>query len=174
MTSIDTVFASLAARKAWDIRLPGFIDREDTVPRFTPLADTAYVALDKGYLRLESTGNFGQLAMRIVAAPGFPKVLEEEEEEFSLASYGHLFFADAHSDFRITRIRYALNGESTPGRGTVRCAEFEFEHTWPLFVDPGYHFGIRLEGAGAFDRWLADNQDPASPLGPARSLTWSP
>lgn len=168
---LGRVFAELRTARAWDVQIPGFIDRDGRYPRFTPMSATAYVALEEGYLRLDSVGNHGQLALRLVSEVEVPEALEGEDEEFSLASFGEPFLADAHSDFRVTRIRWAVNDESDSLTGTVRCAEFEFENSWPLFVDPGWHFGIRLQGAGAFDRWLADNRDSGRGV---QEFSWVP
>ncbi|GAA2739857.1 hypothetical protein [Kitasatospora cinereorecta] len=100
-----------------------------------------------------------------------PEALAGEDEEFSLGSYGEPFLADAYSAFRITRIRWATDADSDPATGTVRCAEFEFEHHWPLFADPAWQFGIRLQGDGTFDRWLAGARAEGHAI---QSYSWTP
>jgi hypothetical protein len=171
MSGLDPLFASLRSVRAWDVLLPGFIDRDGRHPRFTPLADSAYVVLEEGFLRLDSVGNHGQLALRLVSEVDIPKFLADEDEEFSLGSVGHLFFADAHPSFRITRIRCATNGESDLANLTVRCAEFEFENAWPIFADPGWHFGVRLGASGAYERWIADHRESEPSL---QEFSWTP
>jgi len=171
---IHSVFDPLARRRVRDVQVPGFVDRDEAVPRFTPLADSVYLALDEGYFRLDSVGNHGQLAMSLVTGTEPSPALQGEDEEFTLASCGDSFLADSHSEYRITRIRYALNNESVPGSGTVRCAEFEFENHFVVFADPMYHFGIRLEGVGAYDRWVNDSRDESATFGPTREGIWVP
>ncbi|MFI1359227.1 hypothetical protein ACH4TV_37500 [Streptomyces sp. NPDC020898] len=174
MHEIHSVFEPLAGRSVWDVQVPGFVDRDEAVPRFMPLAATVYLALGEGYFRLDSVGNYGQLAMSLVTETEPPPALQGEDEEFTLASCGDSFFADSYSEYRITRIRYALNNESVPGGGTVRCAEFEFENRFVVFADPMYHFGIRLQGVGAYDRWVKDSRDESAAFGPTREGIWVP
>jgi hypothetical protein len=166
-------FAPLGNVRAWDIRLPGFIDRDGPIPCFTPMASSAYVVLTDGLLRLQADED-GQLTTRLVAEPEFPSSLEGEEEEFSLASHGQQFLAEAHSSFRITRIRCVVSKDSEPEKGKMKCIEFEFEGEWRVFADPGYFFGIRLEGEGAYERWLKHHQSDLKSEGPLREVIWTP
>ena len=159
MNLLDRLFSALPSVRAWDIQVPGFIDREGTYPRFTPLSSSVYVVLEEGFLRLDSVGNYGQLAMRLVAEVEVPEALKGEDEEFSLGSISEQFLADAYSSFRITRVRWATDADSDDSVGAVRCAEFEFEGAWALFADPAWHFGRRLQGAGAFDHWLTEMRE---------------
>lgn len=170
MSQLDHLFAALSSVRAWDIQVPGYIDREGMHPRFTPLSESIYVALEEGYLRLDSVDNYGQLAMRLVAEAEVPEALAGEDDEFSLGSIGESFLADAYSSFRITRIRWATDADSDVSAGTVRCAEFEFEKAWPVFADPAWHFGIRLQGAGAFDRWIAEMREESHDI---KTFSWT-
>ncbi|MFI6981396.1 hypothetical protein ACIBSV_22760 [Embleya sp. NPDC050154] len=46
-----------------------------------------------------------------------------------------------------------------------------------LFLDPTYHWGIRLQGAGAYERWLTwQRQDThaRAAFGPLVDHTWTP
>ncbi|MFJ1704203.1 hypothetical protein [Kitasatospora sp. NPDC088346] len=159
MTSMEELAQALVPESAWDVQVPGFIDRDGRHPQFVPLSAAVYVALSEGFLRLDSVAGRSQLAVRRVDDVEVPEALLDEDEEFSLASFGEPFLADAHRGFRITRIRWVTDPGSDAAAGVVRCAEFEFEDAWPVFADPGWHFGIRLEGVGAFDRWLARERE---------------
>ncbi|WP_042424707.1 hypothetical protein [Streptacidiphilus anmyonensis] len=171
MTSLDQLFAALSSVRVWDVQVPGFIDRDRPHPRFTPLSESVYLALEDGYLRLDSVANYSQLAMRLVSDVEVPEALEGEDEEFSVGSFSEPFLADAYDSFRITRIRWAVDADSDPSAGVVRCAEFEFEKNWPLCVDPAWQFGIRLQGVGAFDRCLGEMRE--SSLG-IQVFAWAP
>ncbi|MFD3681914.1 hypothetical protein [Streptomyces sp. NPDC058613] len=81
------------------------------------------------------------------------------------------------TDAAVTGVRYALNAASDRDAGTVRAAEIRFGHGGALFVDPLYFDGLRLQGRGAYDRWLAwerEEADPPSAFGPIEDRTWTP
>jgi hypothetical protein len=157
--------------QASDVLIPGYIDREQSHPKFHPWTGTAYIAFNEGLLRLDSVDYSGQLKMSLTADLEIPQVIAQEDDEFAVTSYEHLFLADAHSTFRCTGVRYVLSEFSNLDDGIVRCAEFEFEGAWKIFVDPGWHFGIRLEGRGAYEQWMRDHQEDESGL---REFSWTP
>ncbi|MFJ4968351.1 hypothetical protein [Streptomyces sp. NPDC088755] len=171
-SDMNTLFVVLAKEAVWDVQVPGFIDRDGDTPRFTPIADNVYLAREQGYLRLDAGSGEGQLTMTLVDRVEVPRALQGEDDEFALASVGESFFADARSSFRLTGVRYALSLGSEPDRGTVRCAEFEFEKKFVVFADPMYHFGIRLEGVGAYDRWIASTGGSEA-VGSIRECVWT-
>ncbi|WP_210581642.1 hypothetical protein [Streptomyces sp. GESEQ-4] len=173
MGDLHNLFKLLEGARAWDVHIPGFIDRDGNVPRFTPLSATVYIALQSGYLSLESVADEGQLALRLVSEPEIPEPLKGEDEAFSLGSYGQLFLQDPPSPRPFTRIRAVVDGGSAPSRSIVRCLEFTFGDSLVLFADPAYHFGVRLEGVGAYERWITDNQGSSDVYGPIRELTWT-
>jgi hypothetical protein len=174
MGDLKSLFGLLGEARAWDVHIPGFIDRDERIPRFAPMPETVYIALDNGYLSLESIPDEGQLALRLVSEPKMPEALEGEDEEFSLGSYGQSFLQDPPSPRPLTRVRAVVDGGSDPSRSVVRCVEFTFGDSLVLFADPAYHFGVRLEGAGAYERWMADNRATAGSSGPPREVIWTP
>ncbi|WP_371598307.1 hypothetical protein [Streptomyces sp. NBC_00564] len=151
----EHVFAPLRGVLAWDVRVPGFIDRDDPVPRFAPMGCTVYLVLDKGYLRVDCLGGHGQLGFRAVSEPTPSPHWDLDEGEFAVGGYGSHFLGDDGQLAAITQVRYALNSESDRAAGTVRAAEIRFQYGGVLFLDPIYHWGIRLRGVGAYERWLA-------------------
>lgn len=174
MKEIEDLLASLAEAPVYDIQVPGFIDRDGAYPRLAPMADTLYFVRDSDFVRIEVLNSDDQLTIRLVAAPEAPKALEGEDEEFAMSSYGELFLGDDYGSFRITKIRYALSDRSDPSEGKVRCVEFEFENSRRLFLDPAYFFGIRLQGAGAYESWLEFSRSADGFSGPIREFVWSP
>ncbi|MGP4051452.1 hypothetical protein [Streptomyces sp. 2A115] len=151
----EHVFAPLRGARAWGVRIPGFIDRDDPVPRFAPMGSTVYLVLDEGYLRVDCCGGGGQLAFRPVSEPTPSADWDLDEDEFAVGDYGSHFLGDDGQLNAITQVRYALNNESDRAAGTVRAAEIRFEYGGVLFLDPMYYWGIRLQGAEAYERWLA-------------------
>lgn len=170
MGNLDCLFGSLEGARAWDVQMPGFIDRDERIPRFTPMSHAVYIALESGYLCLEAVPDEGQLSLRLLSEPPMPEALEGEDEEFSLGSYGQLFLQDPPSPRPLTRVRAAVNDGSDPSRSVVRCVEFTFGGSLVLFADPAYHFGIRLQGTGAYERWRSENSETTSPFGPTSEL----
>ncbi|MGA4960087.1 hypothetical protein [Streptomyces lavendulocolor] len=170
----EQVFGALRGEKVYDIRIAGYTDRDERVPRFTPLGRQVYLALDSGgHVLLESLGNHGQLSIRKVTDYEFPHELAGGDEEFTVGGCGPQYLGDL-TDQSVVAVRYVLNAESDTAAGTVRCAEFEFACKQRLFVDPGYHWGIRLQGAGAYETWLADERENPGPLGPRTEHRWTP
>ncbi|MGI5478691.1 hypothetical protein [Streptomyces lavendofoliae] len=170
----EEVFGALRGEKVFDVRFAGYTDRDEQVPRFTPLGRQVYLTLDSGgYVLLESLGNHGQLGIRKVADYEFPYELDGDDEEFTVGSCGAQYLGDL-TDQAVLAVRYVLNAESDAAAGTVRCAELEFEYKQRLFVDPGYHWGIRLQSAGAYETWLADERESQGPRGPLREYLWTP
>ncbi|MFG2619390.1 hypothetical protein ACGFXC_17445 [Streptomyces sp. NPDC048507] len=171
----EKVFAPLRTAGIWDVQVPGYIDRDHApAPRFAPLSSSVYLAVqDGGLLRLQSLGNHGQLSLHMVAEPALPPELDGTDEEFALGAWGDHYLGDSHEQ-SVSAARYALNAESDPTAGTVRCIEFQFEYGQRLFVDPGYHWGIRLQGAGAYEHWLVEQEQQAGPLGPVSTFLWTP
>ncbi|MFD8910686.1 hypothetical protein [Streptomyces sp. NPDC059575] len=138
------------------------------------MSDRVYIALEDGYLGLESISGEGRMTLRLVAEPQKPEALEGEDEEFCLGSYGQLFLQDPPSPLPLTGVRAVVDEGPDTDDPAVRCIEFTFGGSQVLFADPSYYFGIRLEGVGAYERWLADHQSTLAPFGPWRELTWTP
>ncbi|WP_314244123.1 hypothetical protein [Streptomyces sp. DSM 40907] len=171
----ERVLAPLRGQAVWDVQTPGYIDRENRVPRFVPLGRTVYLALESGdYLRMDPHGDLGHLYLRIVDDVEFPEELrDDEDDEFSVSSSCGHFLGDNAVAQRIVRVRYALNSDSDPLLATVRCIEFEFHNNERLFVDPSYHWGIRLQSRGAYEHWLREVRERPETSGPVREYLWT-
>lgn len=138
---------------------------------------TVYLVLEEGYLRVDCLGNHGQLAFRPVPEPIPSPHWDLDEDEFAVGDYGSHFLGDDTDLAAITRVRYALDDDSDREAGTVRAAEIRFEYGGVLFLDPMYHWGIRLEGAGAYERWLTWQREDThlrAAFGPLEDHTWTP
>ena len=173
ISEIDALLAPLAGAYALDVHVPGYLERDENPPRFCAVPRAVYVELEEGFLQIDEVEDQGQLKIGLVAAFGRPEALKDIDDEFVLASYGQPFLAEAYPKFRITGARYIANDGSDPSSGVVRCIEFIFENSLPVFMDPMYYFGIRLGGAGAYERWLAADQRNPGPFGPPREFIWS-
>lgn len=166
---ISTALSILKNGLVTDVLVPGYIEREDSPPRFQPWTTTAYLMFDDVAIRFDSVQNYSQLQLSVAYEIAIPDEIAREEEEFAITSYSHLFLGDAYASFRCTQVRYLQDEFSDPGRGVIRCGEFEFENSWPIFIDPQWHFGIRLGGSGVFDQWLESRATATADL-----VTWRP
>ncbi|MEU9109432.1 hypothetical protein AB0D54_34930 [Streptomyces xanthophaeus] len=171
----EPVFAPLRGTRAIDVRRAGWLDHDQGWPRAVPLAGPVYLVVEDGagatrWIRFESLGGHGQLGIRAVDRPGFPAVLDPEDDEFVLLSCG-----DQHLDEPqgVVGVRYLLNRESDLAAGTVRALEIEFEYGTRLLLDPGHHWGISLRGAGAHEKLRSSLEDPPSAHAPVEEHTWT-
>uniref|UniRef100_A0AAU2JUY0 Uncharacterized protein n=1 Tax=Streptomyces sp. NBC_00049 TaxID=2903617 RepID=A0AAU2JUY0_9ACTN len=175
----ERALAPLRGIRVRDVQLPGFIDRDHPLTRFSPMRSSVYLALDDGYVRIDSLGGHGQLAFRPRedSAPAPLPHWDLDDDEFAVGSYGDDHLGGDGNLVAVTGVRYALNDESDRTTGTVRAAEIRFEYGGVLFLDPMYIQGIRLQGHGAYDRWLAWERQDAhtrSVFGPLEEHTWTP
>ncbi|MFB7253821.1 hypothetical protein [Streptomyces nojiriensis] len=173
MAGIAPLASLLTRAPVLDIEIPGYVDRDGAYPRFVALTRSFYLARENDLVRFEVPPSEDYLTFRPVNRPERPETLEEDEE-FATSSYGRLFLDEDQSSFRITRIRCAVRDGAVASESVIRCIEFEFENSWHLFADPGYFHGIRLQGRGAYERWLDFAQGPDLPFGPVREVVWTP
>lgn len=179
----DHVFAPLRGAKVADVRLAGCLDHDDPRdegrPCAVPLAGPVYLVVEDregatGWIRCEALGGGGQLSLRRVDRPEFPAVLDPQDDEFVLISVGAHYLGD-HDPTHVVRVRYLLDEESDLTAGTVRAAEIEFGYGSRLLIDPGYFWGTRLQGAGAYEKLRAEIEERRHPSrGPVEAHTWTP
>ncbi|MFI6561585.1 hypothetical protein [Streptomyces sp. NPDC050534] len=93
MTAWHRIEDVLRQRHVPDVLVPGFVDRDEVpVPVFRPQPLVVHVVLDAGVLRLESVGQYDQLAVRLVESVSlggvefFETVEEETDDEVAHAS----------------------------------------------------------------------------------------
>jgi hypothetical protein len=117
------------------------------------LSNTYYLALDNGFLRMDSAVNDGQVALRHVPAMSTEEfdgdVDTHHTRRLSLETIllGYAFPA------RCTRVRYMLDGDSSEALGVVSAVEFTFgDHPRPLFFGAMNTYGLQPGTWGAYDR----------------------
>ncbi|MCX5404988.1 hypothetical protein OHA37_13970 [Streptomyces sp. NBC_00335] len=169
----EAVFGPLRDAGVRDVLLPGFIDRDGPLPLVRPLGSTVYLALaDGGHIRLDAVRGEGQLTLSRTDAPRCPPE-HEDDDEFAVVPYGPHFLGDDSDIHAVTRVRYVLDGAGARLPGAFRCAELSFQYGGRLFLDPMYYWGIRLQGAGAYEQWLAHHRDRPG-HGPYTEHAWHP
>ncbi|PTM91206.1 MULTISPECIES: hypothetical protein [unclassified Streptomyces] len=160
MTPWHRIEDVLRERCVTDILVPGLIDRDDVpVPVFRPQPLVVHVVLDEGVLRLESVGQYDQLAVRVAESVSlggvefFERVEEETDDEVAHASWGEQLFGDGWSRLRCTDVRTYTDDGSNPAEGVLKCLALELESRYWLFFDPTWTFGIRIGNAEDMRRW---------------------
>jgi hypothetical protein len=153
MTALSKVLDALSGGQVHDVIVPGWLDHDGGHPRFVPWSKVLYVELDQGFLRLEADQGALSLAMadRITAPPE----LEDDDDEFAVASLGSMFLFDG-GPAPLTQVRYWTHDLSDAERAVVRYAEFEVRGGIRLFADPMWMPGMRLATGGFHDRNEAD------------------
>ncbi|MCH5672922.1 hypothetical protein [Streptomyces gilvus] len=154
----------LRQRHVTDVLVPGRIDREERIPRFSPQPLVVFVALAEGALRLESVGGHGQLKVREVDSVELGGVelfaaIEAEGDELALASQGEQLFGDSWDRLRCTTVRPYTDTQSKPDEGVIKCLAVELESRYWIFFDPTWPFGIRIGNAEDMRRWEREYGD---------------
>lgn len=154
----------LRRRYVTEVLVPGWIDRdEEPVPVFRPQPLVVHVLLDEGALRLESVGQYDQLAARVVDSVSlggvelFERVEEETDDEIAHVSWGEQLFGDGWDRLRCTAVRPFTDTRSKPDEAVIKCLGLELESRYWLFFDPTWTFGIRIGNAEDMHRWEREN-----------------
>ncbi|MFI1995857.1 hypothetical protein [Actinoplanes sp. NPDC020271] len=171
-----SVLDSLDGARVHDIIVPGYLDTGRGHPQFAQLGGAVYLELelDRRFLLIDGSPAQGSLTLEIVDRIAATRWLDDEDEEFATAYIGGLFF-DRGSAPRITRIRYAVNGESELDRGVLRCAEFRLGSTTHLFFDPMTFERLQLGVSGGYEDWQRESRDRERTIfGYTEEHVWEP
>ncbi|MHB9859386.1 hypothetical protein [Streptomyces sp. YIM S03343] len=157
---------ALRDQRVTDVLVPGRIDRDDAITRFTPQPLVVFVVLDEGALRLESVGQYNHLDVRYVDAIDLDGIelfeaVREEGDEVALASLGEQLFGDGWDRLRCTSLRrFTDTGvQPDPEEGELKCLALELESHFWVFFDPTWTFGIRIGNAEDMRRWEREYGD---------------
>ncbi|MEU6535306.1 hypothetical protein [Streptomyces sp. NPDC047000] len=181
-TPWSRVEEALREQRVTDVLVPGRIDRDDAITRFTPQPLVVFVVLDEGALRLESAGRYDHLDVRYVDTVTLDGVelfedVKEEGDEVALASLCEQLFGDGWDRLRCTSVRrFTDTGvQPDPGEGAghgedeLKCLALQLEYHFWVFFNPTWTFGIRIGNAEDMRRWergYGDHQeDDEEPTG---------
>jgi hypothetical protein len=151
---------ALREQRVTDVLVPGRIDRDDEITRFTPHPLVVFVVLDEGALRLESAGQYDHLDVRYVETVtldgvGLFEAVKEEGDEVALVSLGEQLFGDGWDRLRCTSLRcFTESGvQPDPAEDELKCLGLQLEDHYWVFFDPTWIFGIRIGNAEDMRRW---------------------
>ena len=144
--------ANLRGTSLDDILLPGFIDQEAAPVRLRAMLQTVYLECGSSLVELAAIGTTG--TMRVSLSERIRHTFELEEGMIAaVTSIRQQILNDADGSNEVGAIRlWGVNDRN----GDLHCAAMliELANEQQIFVDPTYHFGIRLGGSEQRTSWL--------------------
>lgn len=135
-----------------DILLPGFIDQDETPVRFRSTPQIVYFECNSVYLKMEVISTTGSMRLSIDDKIEVPVQIEEEDMTAAVTSMREQYVDDSDGGNDLSAIRLWNVTEDDTG---LRCAaaQLDLVNGQQIFVDPTYHFGIRIGGSRQRDIW---------------------
>jgi hypothetical protein len=134
-----------------DVLLPGFIDEEAQPHRFRALPQEIYFECDSSLLKFEAIATTGTLRVSLVDSVSGSVELDDDMVP-AVASLREQVLDDSDGSNLLLELRLWNLAEDEDG---LRCAaaQLQLANGQQIFVDPTYHFGIRVGGALQRDIW---------------------
>jgi len=144
-----------------DILLPGFIDQDEVPVRFRSTPQTVYFECNSVYLKIEAISTTGSMKLSIDEKIEIPVQIEEEDMTAAVTSMREQYIDDSDGKNDLSAIRLWNVSEDETG---LRCAaaQLDLVNGQQIFIDPTYHFGIRIGGSRQRHIW-SDNWPAAKP-----------
>lgn len=148
---ISSVLTDLLGTTLDDIYVASFLDDEESPWRVRLHLRVMYLELKGQFLELRCVEDTGTMSLSLVASM---RGLGEPDEDFrpSLSSLRELVLIDPVAENQVDA--FVLWGAEFEGE-SVSCnaAQLNLANGQVLFIDPTYHFGIRLGGPEQRDCW---------------------
>lgn len=134
-----------------DVLLPGFVDDEVQPHRFRALPQAIYFECDSSLLKFEAIATTGTMRLSLVDNVSTSVDLDDDLVP-AIASLREQVLDDADGSNLLLELRLWNLAEDEDG---LRCAaaQLQLANGQQIFVDPTYHFGIRVGGARQRDIW---------------------
>lgn len=134
-----------------DVLLPGFIDDEVQPHRFRALPQVIYFECDSLLLKFETIATTGTMRVSLVDNVSGSVDLDDDMVP-AIASLRQQVLDDVDGSNLLRELRLWNLAEEEEG---LRCAaaQLQLVNGQQIFVDPTYHFGIRVGGARQRDIW---------------------
>jgi hypothetical protein len=143
-----------------DVLLDGFMDQDEVPVRFRALRDSLYFELGSVYLHFKAIDSEGAMSIAIVDAMGEHPALDEDMVH-AVSSMREQVLQDADGSNEVKALRLWGPAE-VAGELRCRAAQLELGNGQQIFVDPSYHFGMRIGGGEQRETWLASWPGAAS------------
>jgi hypothetical protein len=134
-----------------DILLSGFIDQDEQPVRFRTLPQVVYFECGSIYIKMETISTTGTMRISVDDKIDMPAGIEEDMTA-AVTSIREQCLDDVDSENDLGAIRFWGVLEDEAG---LRCAavQFDLANGQQIFVDPSYHFGIRIGGPRQREIW---------------------
>lgn len=135
-----------------DVLLPGFVDDEAPPHRFRALPQAIYFECDSSLLKFETIATTGTMRVLLVDTVSGSVDLDDDMVP-AIASLREQLLDDADGSNLLLELRLWNLAED---EGDLRCAaaQLRLANGQHIFVDPTYHFGIRVGGTRQRDIWF--------------------
>jgi hypothetical protein len=151
MTAAD-LESRLRGAGVGDVLLPGFVDDEAQPHRFRALPQAIYFECDSSLLKFETIATTGTMRVLLVDTVSGSVDLDDDMVP-AIASLREQVLDDPDGSNLLLELRLWNLAEEEDG---LRCAaaQLRLANGQQIFVDPTYHFGIRVGGTRQRDIWF--------------------
>ena|SRR5215208_6439421 len=147
----DELVTTLKGTALSDILIPGFLDQEETPVRFRALPDAVYLDCEGTLIELQTVRTTGTMRIALAEAVRAHPDLEEEMPP-AVASLGQQLLNDTENSHPLTAIRL-WNVRGSEADLTCEALQLDLANGQQVFIDPTYHFGIRIGGTEQREIW---------------------
>ncbi len=154
------VLGQLAATSLDDVFVAGFLDDEESPPRFHGQFRLMYLELGNRLVELRCVEDTG--TVKLTSVSGFSNAHDlDDDARPCVMSLRALVLDDPDANNEIEELK--LFGATFNAHDvTCSAAEFVLKNGQVLFLDPSYHFGIRFGGGEQRDLWCKNNPEANS------------
>ncbi|MCI5226653.1 MAG: hypothetical protein D3918_08325 [Candidatus Electrothrix sp. AX2] len=141
--TINDIVTKIRGRKLSDIYLAGFIDKDDLMCKFQPMLSCVYFEFNENIIEFELVDGLDYM-MRLSFTDTVRHLFEiEEGDQASFCSVREFYLLDPDSDNKLKEMRLWSAREYGD---EIRClaARIDLLNGQNIFIDPTYHFGIRI------------------------------
>ncbi len=137
-----------------DVLVAGFIDDDEDPVGFHGVLTAAYLDFAGVLIEIRAAESDGTLVVTPVAQVRHHFELDESMRP-AVASIQEIVIEDPDGDCAVTVLRL---WDAGPGDGHISCSAFEVDLAsgQELFVDPTFHFGLRIGGGKQRRNWSSN------------------
>lgn len=135
-----------------DVILTGFVIEGDESGEFIPDLGLLFFRAGGRLLSCESVRQFSALRLTFPDELFYNKV--DDDVRYGKISVRNMIGIVDHSVNNIVREIRIFNSEDNNSEIICGALLFKFKDGRKLFLDPSWHFGIRIGGSEAYEEWL--------------------
>jgi hypothetical protein len=150
MTIVD-LQAALRGKSVSDILITGFVGQDVTPVRFSPVLRSVYFECGLLLLKMAAVESTGTMQLSLVESV----CLETENDEgmlMAVTSLGEQRLRDPDGENQLSALRL-WSASELDGNLCCAAARLDLTNGQKIFVDPTYHWGLRLGGVEQEQIW---------------------